>query len=1181
MAPAVSFHDCCSPGVRRRLACPCGALTALSVLVRLLFAMLLLMTVGLFGLLGCSLLARLVYAELLPALSVATTNTAGVPGRGVAFIVFFGAILVVETTTYVIATLTVAISNVALVSWFRAWWPRLFTVASGAGEDGPGSPAVDAGTVATPSPLPSPGADAPSPTAPADAGEQRRRRWRQRLLGLQTVKVFSMAADRAEQCVGLLLAFFVLCALIIAAVWPFHDGCTAANAELCDGMYTPAQVAAAVESLAAAGGASSSLAGFSDYGTRAVETVIFVSNIGMLVLAAALLLGRAAQALVRGLLGWWTIPRLAGLTPPRRAALIAAQLALAPVVLCLVPLTLLIMRTLTRLVAWAERGPAPAPTPAPAAAPAAAAPAAAAPATSPSPQQQFPAPSPGPAEAAMHAAYAALMRWFVALPLFDFADATSEEMGHRHASSSTSAAAAAAGAPKSPSSVAPAAAAAAAAPEAPPAVDTGSQAPPTLASRLWACLSHRGDAGAQALLLLSFGSGTSAWANFLYNLRHFNAWYALVWLGGAVVYYDGYASLVAGLAVVGVTGSVVCLRNCVHRIRKRGCWDAEPPAFSTSQDDEEAVLGPPPLATSLAAFAGGLASTPAPALAAAQPPAPEGVPLALHLRSLAYAKGAAAAQAPPAHARAAADEAQPAAATGDAADVVPVATNVAVSDGSGAAAEAPATAEGAGAMPQPAAAAPVASAVGAAPSAGSAPALPPHFPTLRALPSSADVGAAVEGALPESTGARKFGRHQTHTSSLAALRALAPADALAAGEGELSASCAWGAMLLGLCFIATLGGFAASPPLGGALTLMVLFLTGSFCLRRPHFGACSLLCRLLLVLVAAVYGFLTSTLIVVPPGADLPYYLAPLPSNESAPPFTWPPAPAYDVCQADIEGLSIVDACFMATTAYSPQGVEEADVADWFAAAGRTVVGFPLPNTTSGVSASAFVEVLSLNASTGAGPAPAGRAYVVIRGTATDRDVAQDGLLWQEAAILQLLGAVGPYGSWPVSVKRGFIGVIAFIERAFHVNAELSYATDTVAAVAALMAALPANFSTAVTGHSLGGGLATLVGQRLGLKSISFSGPGVQMSATKFGLPPQLELGLPLTVMPAHDLVPLIDTQVGAVQGVRCLGSDSPLDCHSIERTCCELRRACGDPYGRRLRVCPSFGYLSPPPELQ
>jgi putative lipase involved disintegration of autophagic bodies len=114
------------------------------------------------------------------------------------------------------------------------------------------------------------------------------------------------------------------------------------------------------------------------------------------------------------------------------------------------------------------------------------------------------------------------------------------------------------------------------------------------------------------------------------------------------------------------------------------------------------------------------------------------------------------------------------------------------------------------------------------------------------------------------------------------------------------------------------------------------------------------------------------------------------------------------------------------------------------------------------------------------------------------------------------------------------------------------------------------NATFTITGHSLGGGLAAIVGQRLRIPYISFSGPGSALAQPKLGVDPDAEY-VGITIIPDYDVVPRIDVQVGDVQQINCLGTTNVIGCHSIQRTCCELVRKCGEATGRTLKACPAF----------
>ena len=117
-----------------------------------------------------------------------------------------------------------------------------------------------------------------------------------------------------------------------------------------------------------------------------------------------------------------------------------------------------------------------------------------------------------------------------------------------------------------------------------------------------------------------------------------------------------------------------------------------------------------------------------------------------------------------------------------------------------------------------------------------------------------------------------------------------------------------------------------------------------------------------------------------------------------------------------------------------------------------------------------------------------------------------------------------------------------------------------------------------VTGHSLGGLLASIVTARLKLdqkmktiptvpiRSIVFAAPGVYYNNYGFGFDDILDIQrLLINVVSDHDLVPKVDYQVGNTQRINCK-HESPGKCHKLEHYTCELWRACGDPKGRDYR---------------
>jgi len=196
-------------------------------------------------------------------------------------------------------------------------------------------------------------------------------------------------------------------------------------------------------------------------------------------------------------------------------------------------------------------------------------------------------------------------------------------------------------------------------------------------------------------------------------------------------------------------------------------------------------------------------------------------------------------------------------------------------------------------------------------------------------------------------------------------------------------------------------------------------------------------------------------------------------------------------------------------------------------------------------------------------------SVVSTRGTFNMYDWVQDAAIWMEAVIFQLyeyfffLGSIYENVFWALirGLNAIFLLELPTIESqtSFYGRAVYEYTVST----------LPQRREVIMSGHSLGGGIAQIVGAALNLRAFGMSGPGVKYSRGKYDLQLDILTDKLVNVQPQLDIVPMFDKQALRVQHILCdLGMFA---CHSIQNTLCEIQRICGDPRGRRFDLDPPF----------
>lgn len=119
------------------------------------------------------------------------------------------------------------------------------------------------------------------------------------------------------------------------------------------------------------------------------------------------------------------------------------------------------------------------------------------------------------------------------------------------------------------------------------------------------------------------------------------------------------------------------------------------------------------------------------------------------------------------------------------------------------------------------------------------------------------------------------------------------------------------------------------------------------------------------------------------------------------------------------------------------------------------------------------------------------------------------------------------------------------------------------AAIVAKKNAAAEGYEMVITGHSLGGVFAAMVGAATSSPTLTFSPPGEKYNLDRFEISAENFMRNVVVVQPAYDPIPRQDVQLGLRQNILC-NIVSPVECHLLQRTQCELVRTCGDPRGRK-----------------
>ena len=196
-----------------------------------------------------------------------------------------------------------------------------------------------------------------------------------------------------------------------------------------------------------------------------------------------------------------------------------------------------------------------------------------------------------------------------------------------------------------------------------------------------------------------------------------------------------------------------------------------------------------------------------------------------------------------------------------------------------------------------------------------------------------------------------------------------------------------------------------------------------------------------------------------------------------------------------------------------------------------------------------------------------------IKGTSNKKDVYMDFQLYFPSILLTLLSTFSILGQQKESLSFRFIEYSLSIPYRFFSQYSVinGYLEDLKNAYYKNNATFYKNII--ITGHSLGGGLAKLLGRILNKQAVSLSGPGVNAFHSLWGyegFSENFEISA-IDLVPDLDLVPRVEVSGGTVYRIIC--NRGPFSCHGKELSLCEVLIMCRNPNYKTY--CKTYAGLS------
>ena len=202
--------------------------------------------------------------------------------------------------------------------------------------------------------------------------------------------------------------------------------------------------------------------------------------------------------------------------------------------------------------------------------------------------------------------------------------------------------------------------------------------------------------------------------------------------------------------------------------------------------------------------------------------------------------------------------------------------------------------------------------------------------------------------------------------------------------------------------------------------------------------------------------------------------------------------------------------------------------------------------------------------------------YLSIRGTASLAEALQDISLFVEVALLELLQNIVPFLN---ALPQSFIAYIIYYSSLTEelINADVRDQFDEPIYNYLDNYLSDATTSMHIMGHSLGGGIASIVAANLyetgfdsSVSSFGVCSPGILYSSAKFGFGIEALDKTCRSLLPRRDLVSKIDEHGGTIQYTDCK-DESMLNCHKTPSVICEVYNNCPNSLARRPEIFECF----------